>query len=92
MTVHEVESKASRETIIRLVSEVVKERKKLAGYCQVMEILSKELFFMSQEKVAVYIPEFLMKNIARVCSWKSVNIVHTFTMIVLDIKFSFDEN
>ncbi|NXT53565.1 CC170 protein, partial [Pluvianellus socialis] len=43
INVHEVESKASRETIMRLVSEVTKEQKKAAGYCQDMEKLSKDL-------------------------------------------------
>ncbi|NXH20340.1 CC170 protein, partial [Bucco capensis] len=41
--IHEVESKASRETIMRLVSEVTKEQKKAAGYYQDMEKLSKNL-------------------------------------------------
>ncbi|XP_065489071.1 damage-control phosphatase ARMT1 isoform X2 [Caloenas nicobarica] len=41
--VHEMESKASRETIMRLVSEVSKEQKKAAGYYQNMEKLSKDL-------------------------------------------------
>ncbi|NXI71794.1 CC170 protein, partial [Anseranas semipalmata] len=40
---HEMESKASRETIMRLVSEVTKEQKKAAGYYQDMEKLSKDL-------------------------------------------------
>ncbi|XP_021237919.1 coiled-coil domain-containing protein 170-like isoform X6 [Numida meleagris] len=40
---HEMESRASRETIMRLVSEVTKEQKKAAGYCQDMEKLSKDL-------------------------------------------------
>ncbi|XP_042739760.1 coiled-coil domain-containing protein 170 isoform X3 [Lagopus leucura] len=40
---HEMESKASRETIMRLVSEVTKEQKKAAGYCEDMEKLSKDL-------------------------------------------------
>ncbi|XP_014805946.1 PREDICTED: coiled-coil domain-containing protein 170 isoform X2 [Calidris pugnax] len=43
INVHEVESKARRETIMRLVSEVTKEQKKAAGYCQDMEKLSKDL-------------------------------------------------
>ncbi|NXA13054.1 CC170 protein, partial [Sapayoa aenigma] len=43
MNVHEMESKASRETIMRLVSEVTKEKKKAAGYYQEMEKLSKDL-------------------------------------------------
>ncbi|NWX11563.1 CC170 protein, partial [Aegotheles bennettii] len=43
ITVHETESKASRETIMRLVSEVTKEQKKAAGYYQEMEKLSKDL-------------------------------------------------
>ncbi|XP_010176655.2 coiled-coil domain-containing protein 170 [Antrostomus carolinensis] len=41
--VHEMESKASRETIMRLVSEVTKEQKKAAGYYQDMEKFSKDL-------------------------------------------------
>ncbi|KAF1664020.1 hypothetical protein FQA23_0007153, partial [Aptenodytes patagonicus] len=41
--VHEMESKASRETIMRLVSEVTKEQKKAAGYYQDMEKLNKDL-------------------------------------------------
>ncbi|XP_035394836.1 coiled-coil domain-containing protein 170-like isoform X4 [Cygnus atratus] len=40
---HEMESKASRETIMRLVSEANKEQKKAAGYYQDMEKLSKDL-------------------------------------------------
>ncbi|KFV12425.1 Coiled-coil domain-containing protein 170, partial [Pterocles gutturalis] len=40
---HEMESKASRETIMRLVSEVTKEQKKAAGYYHDMEKLSKDL-------------------------------------------------
>ncbi|KFP03264.1 Coiled-coil domain-containing protein 170, partial [Calypte anna] len=43
ITTHEMESKANRETIMRLVSEVTKEQKKAAGYCQEMEKLSKDL-------------------------------------------------
>ncbi|KAJ7400750.1 coiled-coil domain-containing protein 170 [Pitangus sulphuratus] len=43
MNVHEMESKASRETIMRLVSEVTKEQKKAAGCYQDMEKLSKDL-------------------------------------------------
>ncbi|NXV46971.1 CC170 protein, partial [Uria aalge] len=43
INVHEMESKASRETIMRLVSEVTKEQKKAAGYYQDMEKLSKDL-------------------------------------------------
>ncbi|NWI95340.1 CC170 protein, partial [Pitta sordida] len=43
MSVHEMECKASRETIMRLVSEVTKEQKKAAGYYQDMEKLSKDL-------------------------------------------------
>ncbi|KAM9382163.1 coiled-coil domain-containing protein 170 [Phaethornis superciliosus] len=42
ITIHEMESKANRETIMRLVSEVTKEQKKASGYCQEMEKLSKE--------------------------------------------------
>eukprot|EP00076_Gallus_gallus_P039506 XP_025005044.1 coiled-coil domain-containing protein 170 isoform X3 [Gallus gallus] len=38
---HEMESKASRETIMRLVSEVTKEQKKAAGYYEEMGKLSK---------------------------------------------------
>ncbi|KAI6071221.1 Coiled-coil domain-containing protein 170 [Aix galericulata] len=40
---HEMESKASRETIMRLVSEATKEQKKAAVYYQDMEKLSKDL-------------------------------------------------
>ncbi|KAM9240238.1 coiled-coil domain-containing protein 170 [Leptosomus discolor] len=43
INVHEMESKASRETIMRLVSEVTKEQKKAAGYHQDREKLSKDL-------------------------------------------------
>ncbi|KAM9019153.1 coiled-coil domain-containing protein 170 isoform 2-T2 [Ara ararauna] len=43
INVHEMESKASRETVMRLVSEVTKEQKKAAGCCQDMEKLSKDL-------------------------------------------------
>ncbi|NXN36915.1 CC170 protein, partial [Rhinoptilus africanus] len=43
ISVHEMESKASRETIMRLVSEMTKEQKKAAGYYQDMEKLSKDL-------------------------------------------------
>ncbi|KFQ32975.1 Coiled-coil domain-containing protein 170, partial [Merops nubicus] len=43
INVHEMESKASRETIMRLVSEVAKEQKKASGYYQDMEKLSKDL-------------------------------------------------
>ncbi|XP_009464575.1 PREDICTED: coiled-coil domain-containing protein 170 [Nipponia nippon] len=43
INVHEMESKASRETITRLVSEVTKEQKKAAGYYQDVEKLSKDL-------------------------------------------------
>ncbi|KFZ67066.1 Coiled-coil domain-containing protein 170, partial [Podiceps cristatus] len=43
INVHEMESKASRETIVRLVSEMNKEQKKAAGYYQDMEKLSKDL-------------------------------------------------
>ncbi|XP_061844973.1 coiled-coil domain-containing protein 170 isoform X3 [Colius striatus] len=42
INVHEMESKASRETIMRLVSEVTKEQKKTAGCYQDMEKLSKD--------------------------------------------------
>ncbi|XP_065692055.2 coiled-coil domain-containing protein 170 isoform X1 [Patagioenas fasciata] len=41
--VYEMESKASRETIMRLVSEVSKEQQKAAGYYQNVEKLSKDL-------------------------------------------------
>ncbi|XP_062429040.1 coiled-coil domain-containing protein 170 [Rhea pennata] len=43
ISAHEMESKANRETIMRLVSEMTKEQKKAAGYCQDMEKLSKDL-------------------------------------------------
>ncbi|NXC09459.1 CC170 protein, partial [Orthonyx spaldingii] len=43
VNVHEMESKANRETIMRLVSEVTKEQKKAARYYQDMEELSKDL-------------------------------------------------
>ncbi|NXH79683.1 CC170 protein, partial [Edolisoma coerulescens] len=43
VNVHEMESKANRETIMRLVSEVAKEQKKAAGYYQDMEKLNKDL-------------------------------------------------
>uniref|UniRef100_A0A8C3QX48 Coiled-coil domain containing 170 n=1 Tax=Cyanoderma ruficeps TaxID=181631 RepID=A0A8C3QX48_9PASS len=43
VNVHEMESKANRETIMRLVSEVAKEQKKAAGYYQDMEKLRKDL-------------------------------------------------
>ncbi|NXG75377.1 CC170 protein, partial [Baryphthengus martii] len=43
INVHEMESKASRETIMRLVSEATKEQKKAVGYYQDMEKLSKDL-------------------------------------------------
>ncbi|NWR65433.1 CC170 protein, partial [Bucorvus abyssinicus] len=43
INVHEMESKASRETIMRLVSEATKEQKKAAGYYQDMEKLTKDL-------------------------------------------------
>ncbi|NWX44220.1 CC170 protein, partial [Steatornis caripensis] len=43
INVHEIESKASRETIMRLVSEVTKEQKKAAECYQDMEKLSKDL-------------------------------------------------
>ncbi|KFU91370.1 Coiled-coil domain-containing protein 170, partial [Chaetura pelagica] len=43
ITVHEMESKASRETIMRLVSEASKEQKKATGYYQEIEKLSKDL-------------------------------------------------
>ncbi|XP_054051812.1 coiled-coil domain-containing protein 170 isoform X1 [Rissa tridactyla] len=43
INIHEMESKASRETIMRLVSEVTKEQKKASEYYQDMEKLSKDL-------------------------------------------------
>ncbi|XP_014460985.1 coiled-coil domain-containing protein 170 isoform X1 [Alligator mississippiensis] len=43
ISVHEMESKASRETIMRLVSEVSKEQKKAAAYSQDMDKLNKDL-------------------------------------------------
>ncbi|NXT83508.1 CC170 protein, partial [Zapornia atra] len=43
INVHEKESKASRETIMRLVSEVTKEQGKASGYYQDMEKLRKDL-------------------------------------------------
>ncbi|NXE11284.1 CC170 protein, partial [Lophotis ruficrista] len=43
ISVHEMKYKASRKTIMRLVSEVSKEQKKAAEYCQDMEKLSKDL-------------------------------------------------
>ncbi|XP_067398523.1 coiled-coil domain-containing protein 170 isoform X2 [Emydura macquarii macquarii] len=43
INVHEMESKASRETIMRLVSEVSKEQKKAVAYSQDMDKLSKDL-------------------------------------------------
>ncbi|NXI34476.1 CC170 protein, partial [Galbula dea] len=43
INVHEVQSKASRETIMRLVSEVTKEQKKAAGYYEEVEKISKDL-------------------------------------------------
>ncbi|NXF18966.1 CC170 protein, partial [Rhodinocichla rosea] len=43
VNVHEMESKANRETIMRLVSDVAKEQKKATGYYQDMEKLSKDL-------------------------------------------------
>ncbi|NXD25664.1 CC170 protein, partial [Spelaeornis formosus] len=43
VSVHEMESKANRETIMRLVSEVAKEQKNAAGYYQDMEKLNKDL-------------------------------------------------
>ncbi|NWU93450.1 CC170 protein, partial [Upupa epops] len=42
INVHEVEAKASRETIMRLVSEVTKEQEKAAGCYEEMETLSKD--------------------------------------------------
>ncbi|XP_017677465.1 PREDICTED: coiled-coil domain-containing protein 170 isoform X1 [Lepidothrix coronata] len=50
VNVHEMESKASRETIMRLVSEVTKEQKKVAGYYQDMEKLSKDLDSATKER------------------------------------------
>ncbi|XP_067845469.1 coiled-coil domain-containing protein 170 [Heptranchias perlo] len=41
--VHDVESKASRETIMRLVSELGREQKAIASYVQELETLRKEL-------------------------------------------------
>ncbi|XP_029452416.1 coiled-coil domain-containing protein 170-like isoform X2 [Rhinatrema bivittatum] len=41
INVHEMEAKASRETIMRLVSEVNREQKKLATYAEEMETLRK---------------------------------------------------
>lgn len=41
VNVHEMESKANRETIMRLVSEVAKEQKKAEGYYQDVEKLNK---------------------------------------------------
>ncbi|EMP35252.1 Coiled-coil domain-containing protein C6orf97 [Chelonia mydas] len=43
INVHEIESKASRETIMRLVSEVSKEQKRAIVYSQDMDKLSKDL-------------------------------------------------
>ncbi|NXP55742.1 CC170 protein, partial [Heliornis fulica] len=43
INVYEMQSKASRETVMRLVSEVTKEQEKAAGYYQNMEKLSKDL-------------------------------------------------
>ncbi|XP_057261829.1 coiled-coil domain-containing protein 170 isoform X1 [Pezoporus wallicus] len=43
INIHEMESKASRETIMRLASEVTKEQKKAAVCYQDMEKLSKDL-------------------------------------------------
>nr|XP_005301455.1 coiled-coil domain-containing protein 170 isoform X1 [Chrysemys picta bellii] len=43
INVHEIESKASRETIMRLVSEVSKEQKKAVAYSQDTDKLSKDL-------------------------------------------------
>ncbi|NWW78698.1 CC170 protein, partial [Climacteris rufus] len=43
VNVHEMETKATRETITRLVSEVTNEQKKAARYYQDMEKLSKDL-------------------------------------------------
>uniref|UniRef100_A0A8C4WPJ7 Coiled-coil domain containing 170 n=1 Tax=Gopherus evgoodei TaxID=1825980 RepID=A0A8C4WPJ7_9SAUR len=46
INVHEIESKASRETIMRLVSEVSKEQKKAVTYSQDMDKLSKVNYFL----------------------------------------------
>ncbi|XP_058025442.1 coiled-coil domain-containing protein 170 isoform X2 [Ahaetulla prasina] len=43
VTIHEMELKANRETIMRLVSEVNKEQKKAAAYSQDIEKLSDDL-------------------------------------------------
>ncbi|XP_025061387.1 coiled-coil domain-containing protein 170 isoform X2 [Alligator sinensis] len=43
ISVHEMESKASRETIMRLVSEMSKEQKKAAAYSQDRDKLNKDL-------------------------------------------------
>ncbi|XP_054018480.1 coiled-coil domain-containing protein 170 [Dryobates pubescens] len=48
INVHEVESKASRETIMKLVSEVTKEQEQAAGYYKDMGKLSKFLKFLEQ--------------------------------------------
>lgn len=46
INVHEIESKASRETIMRLVSEVSKEQKRAIVYSQDMDKLSKVNYFL----------------------------------------------
>ncbi|POI28115.1 hypothetical protein CIB84_008135 [Bambusicola thoracicus] len=48
---HEMESKASRETIMRLVSEVTKEQKKAAGYYEEMEKLSKAKYLKDETEL-----------------------------------------
>ncbi|XP_044278632.1 coiled-coil domain-containing protein 170 [Varanus komodoensis] len=48
--VHEMELKANRETIMRLVSELSKEQKKTATYSQDMEKLSEELNSSTADK------------------------------------------
>ncbi|XP_030054333.1 coiled-coil domain-containing protein 170 [Microcaecilia unicolor] len=50
INVHEMESKASRETIMRLVSEVNREQKKLATYTEEMETLRKDLDCATEAK------------------------------------------
>ncbi|XP_029452415.1 coiled-coil domain-containing protein 170-like isoform X1 [Rhinatrema bivittatum] len=50
INVHEMEAKASRETIMRLVSEVNREQKKLATYAEEMETLRKDLDSATEAK------------------------------------------
>nr|XP_033795896.1 coiled-coil domain-containing protein 170 isoform X2 [Geotrypetes seraphini] len=50
INVHEMESKASRETIMRLVSEVNREQKKLATYTEEVETLRKNLECSTEAK------------------------------------------